>query len=98
MPSASHSAWLARTRATTSATRSGESTATLPIVSPVAGFITSIRSAPAPLEAAPFTASLTFGAVPLSTLTAPFEKFGWPAKSSFYRATSRYTGPSSEQT
>ena len=53
MPSASHSAWLARTRATVAAIVSGESTSIEPTTSPFAGLRTSICSAVAVAPLAP---------------------------------------------
>src|SRR6476646_1046443 len=67
MPIASHSGWLARTRATVAATDSGESTGIALISVPVAGLLTSIVSAVG--ADAPFVSVLR-AAVPLST-TAP---------------------------
>src|SRR5260221_14681638 len=78
MPIASQPAWLARTRATVSATARGELIGIDAIRSPVAGLWTSSFSAAG--ASAPFApaVSVLVPAVPLST-GAPFLDLGWSA-------------------
>src|SRR3954469_4277880 len=83
MPIASHSGWLARTRATVSATSRAELTATEPTRPPVAGLRTSICSgALVTSRLDPSVVPVLWTTVPLSTGYPSPRPFGWSANCS----------------